>query len=253
MRMKRFWWSWILVFLLGLGVGRLAVPEYMLPDTDSPSFSQPPASLEATRPAPTEPTVIQVGGSQQGDLPQALQYTSLVARDLVGYDGPYLEDGSEEELIGVAALLLENTGSIGIEFAQIIVAQEGRELVFDATYIPPRSTVLVLEKNRRAFFRDPVESVRCRTLIPGSFDWAKDSILTEPGEGFSLQVTNLTDRSFRFVRVFYKQFDGPEDLLIGGITFSAVIPDLAPGETRVITPYRYANGYSSIVAVVTEE
>jgi hypothetical protein len=41
-------------------------------------------------------------------------------------------------------------------------------------------------------------------------------------------------------------------LHIGGITLSAVIPDLLPGETRVVTPYRYAGDYSAVVAVVVD-
>ena len=65
-------------------------------------------------------------------------------------------------------------------------------------------------------------------------------------------VTNLTDRVLPYVRIFYKQHDAKEDLHIGGITYSAVLPDLMPGETRDITPYRYANGHSAVVAVVID-
>lgn len=241
--MRRVWWTWILVFLLGIGTGRGVqaqqeagnLPEFSAPETEQT------AGEDTTAPPEDE-----MG------LPCAFRYTSLVARSLTVYDGPSLEDGVDVVLEGTAALVLENTGTIGIEFAQVILVQDGQDLRFDATYIPPRATVLVVEKNRTPYSNAPVENCRVRTVIPGSFDWSKDSIrIEEQGLG-SLAVTNLTDQPIRCTRVFYKQHDGGADMYIGGITFSAVLNDLLPGETRVITPYRYACGYSAVVAVVTE-
>ena len=252
MCMKRFWWSWLAIFALGMWVGRLFLPAGEVPGAELPSFSAPQMSVTETT-VPTkepEPTYVQTG-NQQG-LPCAVRYTPLVAKQLSGYDGPYLEDGTEEELIGVAALVVENTATVGIEYVQLVVSQGQRELVFDATYIPPRGTVLILEKNRQSYTRDAVTGCRCKTLIPGLFDWEKDRVLIQPGEGFSMTVTNLTAEVMPCVRVFYKQHEGASDLYVGGITYSAVIPDLQPGETRQITPYRYANGYSAVVAVVID-
>lgn len=252
--MKRYWWSWLAVFLLGAWMGRIFAQPRDVPGTDMPSFSAPQVS--ATVPqlptADPEPTYVQTGNMEGEGLPCQLKYTPLVARQLASYDGPYLEDGSEEELVGVAALVVENTGTIGIEYVQVVVSQGQQELVFDATYIPPRGTVLILEKNRVLYTPEPVTGCRCRTLIPGSFDWEKESIRIQPGEGFGMTVTNLTDKPMSYVRVFYKQHEGAADLYVGGITFSAVIPDLQPGETREIIPYRYADGYSAVVAVVID-
>lgn len=250
--MKRFWWSWIVVFLLGVWMGRLFLQPEETPGTELPSFSVPQMSVTTpTIPAKDpEPTYVQTG-SQEG-LPWDVKYTPLVARQLASYDGPYLEDGTEEELVGVAALVVENMGTIGIEYVQLIINQGQQELIFDATYIPPRGTVLILEKNRQPYTRETVTGCRCRTLIPGSFDWEKERVLIRQGDGFSVEVTNLTEETMSCVRVFYKQHEGVSDLYVGGITYSAVIPDLQPGETRKITPYRYAHGYSAVVAVVID-
>lgn len=246
--MRRMWWMWILVFLLGFGAGKgtRAIQE---PQTGQlPEFSVP-----AT--APLEPTVaedtVKPSGEETG-LPCAFRYTSLVARQLAIYDGPSLEDGIEVTLEGTAALELENTGTVGMEYVQIVLTQNGQELRFEATYIPPRAKVLIVEANRTPYSDAPVENCRCRTVIPGSFDWSKGVIRIEERDVGSLAVTNLTDQPISCTRVFYKQHDGYEDLYIGGITYSAVLTDLMPGETRVITPYRYACGYSAVVAVVTE-
>ena len=233
-------------------MGRLFLQPSEAPGAELPSFSVPQVSTTSpTVPVnDPEPTYAQTG-NQEG-FPCSVKYTPLVIRQLASYDGPYLEDGTEEELTAVAALVVENTGTIGIEYAQLVITQDQRELVFDATYIPPRGTILILEKDRQAYSGETVTGCRCRTLIPGTFDWEKERILIQPGEGFSLSVTNLTEEAMPYVRVFYKQHEGTSDLYIGGITLSAVIPDLQPGETREITPYRYAHGYSAIVAVVID-
>lgn len=248
--MKRYWWSWVAVFLLGVWLGNVFVAVDEPLGTELPSFSAPQTTLPTAAEKDPEPTYAQAG-NQMGNL-WDVKYTPLVVRQLASYDGPYLEDGTEEELVGVAALVVENTGTIGIEYAQLVVTQGQRELVFDATYIPPRGTVLILEKGRQLYTPDPLTACRCRTLIPGTFDWEKERILIQPGEGFAMVVTNLTEDVLPCVRVFYKQHEGASDLYIGGITFSAVITDLQPGETREITPYRYANGYSAVVAVVID-
>lgn len=250
--MKRFWWTWVAVFLLGIGVGRLILLSEMGPGEELPSFSSPQVS-ETVPTIPEknpEPTYVQTG-NQEG-LPCKVKYTPLVVCQLASYDGPYLEDGTEEELAGVAALVVENTGTIGMEYVELVITQGQKELVFDATYIPPRGTLLILEKNRQLYTQTEVSGCRCRTLIPGTFDWEKERVRIQPGEGFSIAVTNLTEEAMSAVRVFYKQHEAAADMYVGGITFSVVIPDLQPGETREITPYRYANGYSAVVAVVVD-
>lgn len=236
------------MFVLGFGAGSVGVGGKDPVGTQPPSFSLMPTLPEAST-APTEAARPQY---VPGKLPCQIPYTNLIARQLAAYDGPYLEDGTDEELVGIAALVLENTSTIGIEYVQVVVTQGGQELTFDATYLPPRSKVLILEKNRTMYSDRPIDGCRCRTLIPGTYDWEKDQVAIGQGEGFSMTVTNLTDRTLPFVRVFYKQHDGAADLHIGGITLSAVIPDLLPGETRVVTPYRYAGDYSAVVAVVVD-
>lgn len=249
--MKARWWLTVLAFLLGIGLGsgvaKLGSREMQdLPDATA-------ATVPTYAPEPTEPQAEQVGTKDDpAGFPFALEYTSLVARKLIAYDGAYLEDGSEEAVEEIAALVLENTGTTGIEYAQIILMQNGQELSFDATYIPPKSTVLLLEENKRPYSGATVTACRCRTVIPGVFDRAQRSISIKETGMCTLEVTNLTGEKMNCVRVFYKHHEGENDLYVGGITYSAVIPDLEPGQTRSITPYRYASGYAQVVAVVTE-
>lgn len=244
--MKKRWLIWLTVFFLGFGLGNRAgrVPET---SEEPPSFSLRSEPTEAT-----QATLTQTSVELSPEFPCSLRYTSLVVQGLVCYDGPYSEDGSDEEVFGVAALVVENTATVGIEYTQIVLTQDGRELSFDATYIPPRSTILIPESSRAPYSTAAVDSCRCRTVIPGDFDWSKN-LITLADEGLcSLAVTNLTEETVSCVRIYYKAHLGREDLYVGGITYSVTVTDLAPGETRIVTPYRYASGYAQVVAVEAE-
>lgn len=249
--MKRLWWVTAVVFLLGIGVGKGIDGWQQQREPGLPVFVQntDPTQPETEAAGQTQP---EPTGEPESMLPCSLRYTTLVAQKLVSYEGPYLESGTEENVVDVAALLLTNTGTIGIEYTQIVVTQGSRELYFDATYIPPRSTMLLLEENRSDYLPDEVTSCRCRTVVPGTFDQEPRTISLREKDMCTLEVTNLTDQPLSCVRVFYKHHMGQDDLYLGGLTYSAVIQNLQPGETRVITPYRYASGYTKVVAVTVE-
>ena len=247
--MKALWWITIVVFLLGIGVGNGITQLYDRGGGDVPSFATEVA-LQSPTQKPSQPPAEQLSGTT--GFPFGLEYTSLVAQKLIAYDGAYLEDGLEENVVDIAALVLENTGTTGIEYAQIVLMQGGRELYFDATYIPPKSTVLLLEDNKQPYSDAAVTDGHCRTVIPGVFDRAERTVSVKEAGMCTLEVTNLTDQSLSGIRIFYKHHQGENDLYVGGITYSTVILALEPGQTRSITPYRYASGYAQVVAVVPE-
>ena len=107
----------------------------------APQFYPAPTQLAETEPVPTEQTVCQI------------PYANIIAQRLVCYDGPFLEDEAEEELIGVAALELRNTGDAVVEYVEAVVSQPHRQLRFEATFIPPGCSVLVLERTPNATIR----------------------------------------------------------------------------------------------------
>ena len=245
--MKKFWIG-LLVFTLGVGTGVGIHNWQNTGEGKLPVFSQQVTlpDIRETMPAET------LAEANTVVMPCRLQYTNLEVRGLICYDGPYLEDGTDESVMNVAALVLCNTGTIGIEYVHIVISQQGRDLSFDATYIPPKGTVLILESNRALFSDSPIEECRCRTMIPGSFDWEEDKISVESRGLGSLVVTNITQTAFPCVRIYYKQYDGESAMCLGGITYSAVITDLQPGKSVTISPYHYAVGYGQVVAIVVE-
>ena len=69
----------------------------------------------------------------------------------------------------------------------------------------------------------------------------------------TLVIKNLTGKDLPSVRLFYKYFMEEEQLLVGGVTFTANITDLKAGQSVTIKPAHYLTGASAVVMVQTYE
>lgn len=180
-----------------------------------------------------------------------LPYANIYARRLVCFDGPFYEDQNAEELIGIAALELENTGDKMVEYVEAIVEQENRKLRFEATYIPPGGRVLVLEKDAQLYDMQRILDFQCPKIVTATVS-AQNMVQVLPDGACNVVVTNLSRQELCCVRVFYKQYYEKDAQFIGGVTYSLVLTDLQPGESRRVSPYHFATEYSRIVEVVPE-
>ena len=207
-------------------------------------------SLASFAPGP-EPTVQAVDAPQQSILPCTLD-SGLVAQKLTEYEGPYREDGSDEPVSGVAALMLYNTGSRDISSAMVTVKQGHQVLHFYVTWLPAGQKVLVLEYDRQMYLDAPVtdcasSGVRWEPFYPeDSMIW-----ITEEGE-LALTVVNCSAEAARHVRLRYKTYIEDGDFYLGGFTYSVYVGDLASGECRTVYPGHYARDTSGLVAVLTQ-
>ena len=193
----------------------------------------------STQPQPTEQTDCQ------------LPYANIYARRLICFDGPFYEDVNAEELVGVAALELENTGNKIVEYVEAIVEQEHRQLRFEATYIPPGGKVLVLEKDAQRYDMERILAFYCPKIVTAAAS-DQDMVQVQPDGACNMVVTNKSRQALDCVRVFYKQYYEKDEQFIGGVTYSLVLTDLQPGESRRLSPYHFATEYSRIVAVTAE-
>jgi hypothetical protein len=207
-------------------------------------------SLASFTPGP-EPVVQATDESQQSILPCALD-SGLMVEMLTDYEGPYMEDGSDEPVSGVAALMLRNTGTRDISSAMITVKQGHQVLHFYVTWLPAGQKVLVLEYDRQMYFNAPVTEcastgVRWESFYPeGSMIW-----ITEEGEQ-ALTVVNCSAETASHVRLRYKTYIEDGDFYLGGFTYSVYVGNLASGECRTVYPGHYARGASGLVAVLTQ-
>lgn len=179
-----------------------------------------------------------------------LPYANIMAKRLICFDGPFYEDRNAEEMVGVAALELQNNGDTLVEYVEAVVYQEHRQLHFEATYIPPGGSVLVLEKDAQLYDTAQIVDFKCPKIVAVKLP---EQQVQAQGEGAcTLKVTNPAETPLSCVRVFYKQYYEQDDLLLGGVTYSLVLNNLQPGESRTASPYHFATRYSHIVAVIVE-
>lgn len=185
-------------------------------------------------------------------LPAPVQGTTLVAQKLSAYDGPFLEDGSDREVVNVAALQVRNTGSREVLQAYVVLQCGNTAFVFYGECMPPGETVVLLERNAAEY--QPHSITGCtgwQITALTETDIQKQIAITDQAMG-TLVVTNLTDRTLENVRLYYKSWLSPPDVYVGGIAYMAEVPVLLPGETKYLYPNHYASGYSKVVSVTAD-
>lgn len=183
-------------------------------------------------------------------LPGAVQGTFLQAVQLAAYEGPFWEDGTAEEAADVAALVVENTGGCYVSEGAVVLDWGEDRMVFELSWLPPGGKVLVLEKHRKPY----------RDIGDGAcYGWASELypentgvVTVEQTGSAGLAFTNRTDGAIDGAAAMYKHYDQESGMYIGGITYSISVADLQPGESRTVTPWRYAAGYSRVVCVMTD-
>lgn len=175
----------------------------------------PDASTAATEttadPAGQLPTV--AGFEPQANWqPVTGQGLSILAAG--SYSGRYFEDGSDEAVEQVAALLVKNTGETTVEYAEITAGSSS----FVLSGLPAGATVLVQEAARGT---DPVVDAVVSTCVPAAslveqYDADFEVYL---GDGV-INIRNVSGRSFaNDVSVYYKNVEN--GVLLGGITYRA--------------------------------
>lgn len=222
-----------------------APPTRNLPGRQQQATTAPTSPIEA--PPETEPT----GGASSISLPYEIPDTGLVVAKVAAYDGIFLEDGSNEEITGVAAMVLTNTADTAVEFAGITLTAGTETWEFRASAIPAGATVVVQEANRTHFRETAYGDCKADVATLPELEMSSDQVeVTEHG-GNSLTVTNLTGASIPVVRVFYKYYLEDMDAYVGGIAYTAKVENLEAGASVQITPTHYASGSSRVVMVRT--
>ena len=181
-------------------------------------------------------------------FPYAIPGTQLVIRDIRPYNGLFLEDGSDQTVSNISVMILENRG-VGLEYAAITLVQGDRQLTFKATAIPGGTQAVVQEASAAEYRKGGYTQCGVEIALLDHFEKSESYIRVEENESGSLVVSNLTDEVIPCVRVFYKFVLEAGEIYVGGITYTAKILDLKPGEPQTVAPSHYAAGYSEIMMV----
>lgn len=184
------------------------------------------------------------------ELPFFISDTTLIARRLTAYDGPFLEDGWDREVVGVAALHVRNIGTQEVLNTCVIVQLGECILTFYGEHIPPGADVLLLEYTGKAYPEGKITA--CTGCQSTALTDLPEGILVAERAMGTLVVTNTTDKAFENMRLYYKAWLSPPDIYVGGIAYMTEIPVLQPGETKYLYPDHYACGYSKVVSITTD-
>lgn len=175
----------------------------------------------------------------------------LTLTSLGGYSGNYLEDGSDELVSNVAAILVTNDGDRMLQVAEITFqVNDAEQAVFQITDLPVGATVLALDQNRRTYSdEDDYSYGRVSSGYIDTPSLEEDKFTLDTSEAGKLTLTNLTGETYGKVYVYYKyvQLGG---VYLGGITYRVPFENVpADGEVESLAGHFNPNN-SKIMAVV---
>ena len=183
------------------------------------------------------------------EYPAEIPGTRLVALNLVCYDGPFLEDDLQDEMTEITGVILENGGELGISEGLVRILQDGRELQFRFSQLPPGGKILVLEQDGQQYFPGVCTEID-GWVIEDKCGWYWETLLQieelPPG---GVAIHNITDAHMGEVKLFYKAYYPVDDFYIGGKSYIITAEDLLPGETLALYPEYYCCGISRILRV----
>ena len=167
-------------------------------------------------------------------FPHAIQGTSLVAERVVAYNGPYVEDGSNDNVTGIAALALCNRGTQPLAQVKIELQQGTRRLTFNVQTILPGDAVLVLEANRQLYEKTPYNKCKAQVIPDTCVTVPSDTLRISVAQHDCISLTNYSDRALTAVWLEYKCWSYEYESWLGGITWDVYVGEIAPGQTKEV-------------------
>jgi hypothetical protein len=168
-------------------------------------------------------------------FPHAIEGTSLIAERLTAYEGPFVEDGSNDAVVGLAALVLRNRGTQPLAHVKVELQQRTRCLTFEAQTILPGDTVLILESERQVYDKNPYISCTGYTDMDDSIRLDANAVHITVLQENAIVVCNQSDQILRDIRVEHKRWLEENKVYFGGITYVTYVGDLAPGQFKIVT------------------
>ena len=232
--------------------------------------AEPSAQTEATTASelPTEPAQEDTfpfeipGFTRIGDVPEVIVDEQLSVLAAGSYSGPYFEDGSDEDVTNVLAIVVENIREDWVENADLTLTCGEETAHFSVSALPGHRSAILLEQDRMTYtdgmqLGSPVCTFCTNNMDGKNVDFSADFSL-EPYEGDVLVFRNISGHDFEGDAVLYYKSVAPygkegELLFIGGVAYACRFEGpIATGEMRQAKPAHYTVGGSAILFMTYE-
>lgn len=254
------------------GTGGAGDPDMIDPSAD-PLDTQPatvtvPVEDTATEPTtqkPTDPSGGQSGTDKPGTSAGSPTKTdsdaqtsnetdpkpdepSLVCQRFSLFSGQFVEDGKDELVSNVAAILVTNTSNQFLDLATINFVIDGKEAVFRVSGLPAGRSAWVLEANRMTATND--SKFTYVSMVTGF----RENVISSSDKisitcsGNMLTAKNTTNQTLQNVFVYYRVLH-TDGNYFGGITYVVDFGDLAPGASAEKLAGHFSAENSRIVRI----
>ena len=221
------------------GPGESTEPEETDPEQTEPEQTDPPE----TRPPATQPDKKPVSENRPTE---EIYEGKLLCREYALFSGQYVEDGRDELVENVAAILVKNDSDQFLDLATLTYDIDGQLATFIVTGLPAGKSAWVMEATRMQATHDSVFTyVDCISSFKSEVLLVTTKV-TVTAEGNMLTATNNTGQTLEDVCVYYRNVHSDGNYF-GGITYLVSFGTLEPGQSAQSMAGHYKEGVTEII------
>lgn len=173
--------------------------------------------------------------------------TPLTIERISSYDGAFYEDGTGREVFDTMAVLVKNQGDQMIYHTWFELEMEDERYHFEATMIPPFSSVLIPEKNGQKYKAG--EIVSCQGWGVNGQEMLARPIEINLIDKMTVHIENLSANPVSDLKIFYRTYLFDQDIYVGGKAYCENIEKI-PGFKHIdVALPNYCASYSMVVYV----
>ena len=169
---------------------------------------------------------------------------------LSGYQGPYVEDGTDDIVSDVLAITVRNDGDKTVQYAHIILTKGETVYEFDVTTLPVGASAQLLELSRQPM-PDNTDGMTAQVTACAVFDTEPtmcEDVFQIETQDTAITITNNSGSDITGqIYVYYKIAYG--DLYMGGITYRVGTAGLKAGESTTCYAGHFSTDYSKLMFV----
>lgn len=186
---------------------------------------------------------------QENSSKYVLSDEQITIESIGAYSGNYLEDGSDEPIENVAAMVITNHSNQMLQVGDITFqVTKKKQAKFRVTNLLPGCSVLVLESNRRKYSdKDDYSYGNIATAYMNSMSLMEDAFEIKSEDG-KLTLKNKTNETYKKVYVYYK-YSQVGGAYLGGITYRVPFENIV-AKTSVESVANHFNKNTSVIVDV---